>query len=312
MSAKLTLPLVTKTPTACPSTVVTTSTLASTLRIREKAFAAVTAVLAAALTRRIRSDADVAVTDRDAAPLAISSLMARADAENAMLSLALVNCNRSAAAEVDIAADADASNPRIAKTSPAAETLVAAEPRTNCTLSAVPDVVTATDALPTIRAINAAIAETDAAPLTLALVNWMRVTAPEAVRAVEAAPLTERLLVNSFAADTVVAAVPSTERLRVNSFAAETAADAEPSASLSLINAPSAVTCSEAAADILAMNAATAETEAAPVTLASNAKIFDCAAVDVTCKLTAADVVFVWPTVPTANGASENARRPNI
>ena len=139
--------------------------------MREKAFTALTAVLAAALTRRMRSDADVVVTDSDAAPLAISSLIATAEAENAMLSLALVNCNRSAAAEVDIAADTDASNARIAKTSPAAETLVAAEPRTNCTLSAVPDVVTAIDALPTIRAMIAAIAETDAAPVTLALVN---------------------------------------------------------------------------------------------------------------------------------------------
>lgn len=280
--------------------------------MREKAFAAVTAVLAAALTSRIRSDADVVVTDRDAAPDTISSLVARAVAENAMLSLALVNCNRSAAAEVDIAADADASNPRTEKASPAEVTLVAAEPRTNCTLSAVPDVVTATDALPTIRAINAAIAETDAAPVTLALVNWMRVTAPEAVIAVETAASKERLLVKSFDADIAAAAVPATERLRVNAFAAETAADAEPSASLSLVGAPSAVTCSEAAPDIRAMIAAVAETEAAPVTLASNAKIFDCAAVDATCTETAADVVFVWPTAPTENGASENARKPNI
>tara|TARA_S200002703_G_C3795692_1_gene245673 strand:+ start:1652 stop:2071 length:420 start_codon:yes stop_codon:yes gene_type:complete len=139
--------------------------------MREKAFVAVTAVLAAALTRRMRSDADVVVTDSDAAPLAISSLIATAEAENAMLSLALVNCNRSAAAEVDTAADADASNLKTAKTSAAAVTLVAAEPRTNCTLSAVPDVVTAIDALPTIRAMIAAIAETDAAPVTLALAN---------------------------------------------------------------------------------------------------------------------------------------------
>ena len=64
-------------------------------------------------------------------------------------------------------------------------------------------------------------------------------------------------------------AAASTERLRVKTFVAETAADAEPSTSLSLIAEPSAVTCREATADILAMNAATAETEAAPVTLAS-------------------------------------------
>ena len=91
----------------------------------------------------------------------------------------------------------------------------------------------------------------------------------EAVSDVEAAASTERLRVNSFDADIAAAALPSTERLRVNAFAAETAADAEPSANLNLIAAPSAVTCREVDANILAMNAAVAETEAAPVTLAS-------------------------------------------
>jgi len=104
---------------------------------------------------------------------------------------------------------------------------------------------------------------------TLEPANWTRVPTPEAVSAVEVAASTERLLVKLFAADIAVAAVPSTERLRVKAFAAENAVDAEPSASLSLIGVPSAVTCSETAPDILAINAATAETEAAPVTLAS-------------------------------------------
>ena len=140
----------------------------------------------------------------------------------------------------------------------------------------------------------------------------MRVPCPAAVNAAEDEPLTERLLANSFATDIAVAALPSTERLRVNSFAAETAADAEPSASLSLIEVQSAVTCSEAAPDIRAMIAAVAETEAAPVTLASNAKTFDCAAVDVTCTVTDDDAVFVWPTEPTENGAALNDRKPNI
>ncbi len=35
------------------------------------------------------------------------------------------------------------------------------------------------------------------------------------------------------------------------------------------------------------------------------------AADDVTCTSTAAEVVFVWPTEPTENGASENARVEN-
>tara|TARA_Y100000033_G_scaffold12325_1_gene11445 strand:- start:295 stop:483 length:189 start_codon:yes stop_codon:yes gene_type:complete len=59
--------------------------------MREKAFAAVTAVLAAALTRRIRSDADVAVTDRDAAPDMRAMNTAIADTDAAPVTLALAN-----------------------------------------------------------------------------------------------------------------------------------------------------------------------------------------------------------------------------
>ena len=97
----------------------------------------------------------------------------------------------------------------------------------------------------------------------------MRVPAPEAVNAVDAAASTERLLVKLFAADIAAVALPLTERCRVNAFAAETAAEAEPSKTFSLMATLEAVTSSEAVANNRAINAALAEIEAATVTLAS-------------------------------------------